>query len=68
MEILQNPHRGFSCLVFDLLPNSSIDHLVAVILNYPRREEMGRRKGLNPWSNRLALYRTSYLDFGERLV
>jgi len=30
--ILQKPHRGLSCLVFDLLPNPSIDHLVPVIL------------------------------------
>jgi hypothetical protein len=42
------PHRGLSPLVFDLLPNPSIDHLVAVILKYPRREESGRRKSLNP--------------------
>jgi hypothetical protein len=35
-EVLQKPHRGFSRLVFDLPPNPSIDHLVAVILKYPR--------------------------------
>ena len=40
--------QGISRLVFDLLPNPSIDHLVAVILKYPRREESGRRKRLNP--------------------
>jgi hypothetical protein len=45
---IQEPHRGFSRLVFDLPPNPSIDHLVAVILKYPRREESGRRKRLNP--------------------
>jgi hypothetical protein len=28
--------------------NPSIDHLVAVILKYPRREESGRRESLNP--------------------
>jgi hypothetical protein len=47
-RVLQNPHKGFSRLVFGLLPNPSIDHLVAVILKYPRREESGRRKSLNP--------------------
>jgi hypothetical protein len=47
-KVLQEPHRGLSCLVFDLLPEPSIDHLVAVILKYPPREESGRRKGLNP--------------------
>ena len=41
--VLRKPHRGFSRLVFDLLPNPSIDHLVPVILKYPRREESGRR-------------------------
>jgi hypothetical protein len=46
--VLQNPHKGLSCLIFDLLPNPSIYHLVAVILKYPRREESGRRKSLNP--------------------
>jgi hypothetical protein len=45
--VLQKPRKGFSPLVFDLLPNPSIDHLVAVILKYPRREESGRRKCLN---------------------
>src|ERR687889_884018 len=40
--------QGISRLVFDLLPNPSIDHLVAVILKYPRREESGRRKSLSP--------------------
>jgi hypothetical protein len=30
--VLQNPHRGLSCLVFDLLPNPSIDDLVVVVL------------------------------------
>jgi hypothetical protein len=44
----RNLTRGFSRLVFGLLPNPSIDHLVAVILKYPRREESGRRKSLNP--------------------
>ena len=47
-EVLQEGHRGFSRLVFDHPPNPSIDHLVAVILEYPRREESGRRKCLNP--------------------
>src|SRR5215207_2225566 len=47
-EVLQERHKGFSRLVFDLLPNPSIDHLVSVILKYPRREESGRRKSLNP--------------------
>jgi hypothetical protein len=46
--LLQQCHRGFSRLIFDLLPNPSIDHLVAVILKYPRREESGLRKSLNP--------------------
>ena len=46
--MLQEPHRGFSRLVFDLPPNPSIDHLVAVILKYPRQDESGRRKSLNP--------------------
>jgi hypothetical protein len=46
--VLQKPYRGFSCLVLDLPPNPSIDHLVGVILKYPRREESGRRKRLNP--------------------
>jgi hypothetical protein len=45
---LQKPHRGFSRLAFDLPPNPSIDHLVEVILKYPRREESGRRKSLSP--------------------
>ena len=36
VRVLQNPHKGFSRLVFDLLPNPSIDHLVAVILKYAR--------------------------------
>jgi hypothetical protein len=40
--------EGFSRLVFDLPPNPSIDYLVAVILKYPRREESGWRKSLNP--------------------
>ena len=35
-EVLQERHRGFSSLIFDLLPNPSIYHLVAVILKYPR--------------------------------
>jgi hypothetical protein len=47
-EVLQEPRRGLSPLVFDLLPNPSIDHLVAVILKYPQGEETGRRKCLNP--------------------
>jgi hypothetical protein len=47
-RVLQKPHKGFSCLIFDLPPNPSIDHLVAVILKYPRREESGWRKSLNP--------------------
>jgi hypothetical protein len=45
---LQESHRGFSRPIFDLPPNPSIDHLVPVILKYPRREESGRRKSLNP--------------------
>ena len=40
--------ESFSRPIFDLPPNPSIDHLVAVILKYPRREESGRRKSLNP--------------------
>jgi hypothetical protein len=47
-EVLQKPLEGFSRLVFDLLPNPSIDHLVVVILKYPRPEESGWRKSLNP--------------------
>jgi hypothetical protein len=47
-EVLQKPHRGLSLLDFDLLPNPSIDHLVPVILKYPRREESAWRKSLNP--------------------
>jgi hypothetical protein len=47
-RVLQEPHRGLSCLVFDLPPNPGIDHLVPVILKYLRREESGRRKRLNP--------------------
>ena len=46
--VLEKPYKGLSPLVFDLLPNPSIDHLVAVILKYPRPEESGRRKSLNP--------------------
>ena len=46
--VLQNPHKGLSPLDFDLLPNPSIDHLVPVILKYPRREGSSRRKSLNP--------------------
>jgi hypothetical protein len=46
--VLQESHRGFSRPIFDLLPNPSIDHLVAVILKYPRPEESGRRMSLNP--------------------
>ena len=46
----QEPYRGLSPLIFDLLPNPSIDHLVAVILKYPRREESDWRKSLNPGS------------------
>jgi hypothetical protein len=65
-RVLQDPHRGFSRLVFDLPPNPSIDHLIAVILKYPRREESEEESERR--SNSLALYRTSYLDFGERLV
>jgi hypothetical protein len=42
------PSQGISRLVFDLPPNPSIDHFVAVILKYPRREEWGRGKNLNP--------------------
>jgi hypothetical protein len=42
--------QGFSRLVFDLLPNPSIDHLVSVILKCPRREESDWRKSLNPGS------------------
>jgi hypothetical protein len=30
--VLQNPHRGFSRLIFDLPPNPSIDSLVPDIL------------------------------------
>jgi hypothetical protein len=48
MGSLQEPHRGLSLLIFDLPPNPGIDHLVAVILKYPRREESGQRKSLNP--------------------
>ena len=40
-EVPQEPHRGLSPLVFDLLPNPSFDHLVPVILMYPREEESG---------------------------
>jgi hypothetical protein len=40
--------QGVLTPIFDLLANPSIDHLVAVILKYPRREESGRRKCLNP--------------------
>jgi hypothetical protein len=47
-EVLQESHRGWSTLIFDLPPNPSIDHLVAVILKFPRREEWGQRKSLNP--------------------
>jgi hypothetical protein len=47
---LQESHRGFSRPIFDLPPNPSIDHLVPVIVKYPRREESGRRKSLNPGS------------------
>ena len=47
-EVPQEPHRGFSRPIFDLPPNPSIDHLVAVILKYPRGEESSRRKSLNP--------------------
>jgi hypothetical protein len=47
---LQEGHRGFSRPIFDLPPNPSIDHLVPVIVKYPRREESGRRKSLNPGS------------------
>jgi hypothetical protein len=47
-SVLQESHRGFSRLVFDHPPNPSIDHLVLVILTYPRREESGWRKSLNP--------------------
>ena len=32
VRVLQEGHRGFSRLVFDLPPNPSIDHLVPVIL------------------------------------
>ena len=39
--------QGISRLVFDLPPNPSIDRLVPVILEYPRREESGWRKSLN---------------------
>src|SRR5215218_267300 len=46
--VLRKPYRGLSPLVFDLPPNPSIDRLVAVILKYPRREESGQRKSLNP--------------------
>jgi len=46
--VLQEPQRGFSCLVFDLLPALASTHLVPVILKHPRREESGRRKSLNP--------------------
>ena len=35
--------ESFSRPIFDLPPNPSIDHLVAVIMKYPRREESGRR-------------------------
>jgi hypothetical protein len=47
-DVLEELHRAFSRLVFDLLPYHSIDHLVPVILKYPRREELGWRKSLNP--------------------
>ena len=47
-EVLRVAQRGLSPLVFDLLPNPSIVHLVPVILKYPRREESGWRKSLNP--------------------
>jgi hypothetical protein len=47
-SVLQERHRGFLRLVFDLPPNPTIDHLVAVILKYPRREESGWRMSLNP--------------------
>jgi hypothetical protein len=46
--VLQGPHRGLSPLIFALPPNSSIDHLVGVILKYPRREESGQRESLDP--------------------
>jgi len=46
--VLQESHRGFSRPIFDLPPNPSIDHLVPVILKYPRREESGWRMSLSP--------------------
>jgi hypothetical protein len=46
--VLEKPYKGLSPLVFDLPLNPSIDHLVAVILKYPRREESGRGKSVNP--------------------
>jgi hypothetical protein len=30
-EVLKEPHRGLSPLIFDLVPNPNIDHLVPVI-------------------------------------
>ena len=64
VAVLQERHRGFSRLIFDLPPNPSIDHLVAVILKYPRREESGRRKSLNPGPIGQH-YTGSYMNFGE---
>jgi hypothetical protein len=62
--VLQKPYRGFSRLDFDLPPNPSIDHLVPVILKYPRREESLEEES-EPRSDRPALYRIVDMNLGE---
>ena len=50
LEGVGTPGESQGVLTPHLRPasNPSIEHLVAVILKYPRREESGRRMSLNP--------------------
>jgi hypothetical protein len=65
-EVLQEPNRGFSRLVTEtclqpwLRPSRPGDPEV------PTMRRVGPEEESEPRSNRLALYRTSYLEFGER--
>jgi hypothetical protein len=66
MGRLQESHRGFSRLVFDLLPALASTISFTGDPEVPTTRRVGPEEASEPWSNRLALYRTSYLNFGER--
>ena len=60
------PHRGLSPLVFDLRRALASTISFTGDPEVPTTRRVGSEEESEPRSNRLALYRTSYLDFGER--